>query len=232
MLLSTPAIVLHVFPYSDTSVIARVFTRQLGMRSYIIKGRGGSRGRLRQSLLQPLSPLDMVVYDNHRTQLNHVKELSSRRPDMAADPISASLRFFAAEVLYKALREDEPMPALFDYVDTLDLNLRPSQFPVTFLLRTAAHLGIEPMDNYSAANPLFHLEEGRFVASTDELTLTADDSLLLHAHLAALHNSTVPPAAALERRQRLLDALIAYFQVHLSGFHNFKSSEILHEVLA
>ena len=53
MLLSTPGLVLHTTPYAETSVVAKVFTRQLGVRSYIIKGvRGGSsRSRVKQNLL-------------------------------------------------------------------------------------------------------------------------------------------------------------------------------------
>ena len=46
MLLSTPGLVLHTTPYAETSVVCKVFTRQLGMRSYIIKGVRGNRGRV------------------------------------------------------------------------------------------------------------------------------------------------------------------------------------------
>ena len=62
--LSTPALVLHTTQYKETSVIAKIFTRQLGVRSYILKGvrKGGSRTK--QNLLQPLSYLDLVVYNN------------------------------------------------------------------------------------------------------------------------------------------------------------------------
>ena len=117
MLLSTPGLVLHTTPYAESSVVAKVFTRQLGLRSYIIKGVRGRSGRVKQNLLQPLSSLDMVVYANPKTDLNHVKELAPRHPGQPSDPVANALRFFMTEVLYKALREAEPMPALFDYVD-------------------------------------------------------------------------------------------------------------------
>ena len=52
MLLSTPGLVLHTTPYSESSVVAKVFTRQLGVRSYIIKGVRGPRGRVKQICLQ------------------------------------------------------------------------------------------------------------------------------------------------------------------------------------
>ncbi len=54
MLLSTPGLVLHTTPYGESSVVAKVFTRQLGVRSYIIKGVRNGRSRVKQNLMQPL----------------------------------------------------------------------------------------------------------------------------------------------------------------------------------
>lgn len=240
MLLSTPGIVLHTTPYGETSVVARVFTRQLGARSYIIKGVRGLRSRVKQNLLQPLSCLDMVVYDNPRNDLNHVKELAARHPEVpasAADQaVAHALRFFMTEVLYKALREAEPMPDLFDYVEQNSMpdghSTGPStaEFPIVFLLAVAHHLGIEPLDNHTPREPLFDLQEGRFVATATETSLSPALSLLLHSYLPARHGAgtTTPP---LNDRRSLIDALLAYFQLHLAGFHSFHSHEILHTVL-
>ena len=146
MLLSTPGLVLHTTPYSESSVVVKVFTRQLGVRSYIIKGVRGRGGRVKRklgdqsganlSLLQPLTCLDMVVYNNEKTDLNYIKELSPRHSSTVSSfhslslpltpshsPIENALRFFMTEVLYKALREAEPMPALFDYIEKINRGL-------------------------------------------------------------------------------------------------------------
>ena len=230
MLLSTPGLVLHTTPYAETSVVCKVFTRQLGMRSYIIKGVRGNRGRMKQNMLQPLSSLDMVVYDSHRTQLNYIKELSPRRPDTPSEPVGNALRFFMTEVLYKALREEEPMPELWDYVDTTSRQVGEgiglANLPITFMLGVADHLGVMPMDNLSPAEPYFDLDDGRFVGLPEEATLPLGLSALLHQYLGP-----EPPVAPLQERNALLSALIAYFELHLSGFRNFTSHEILHTIL-
>ena len=240
MLLSSPALVLHTTPYGDTSLIAKVFTRLLGVRSYIIKGSRTSRAKLKVNLLQPLSSLDMVVYDNPHTTLNYVKEMSPRHPQPYSDPIVNALRFFMTEVLYKALREAEPMPALWDYVDCQSsVGSEPAaNVPVTFMLKVAYHMGIEPLDNHSHREPYFDLQEGRFVSEPDENTLPAALSRTLHEYLSSsrLDSSTPQPlshpvTASLQERLTLLDALIAYFQLHLSGFAHFHSHEILHTIL-
>ena len=125
--LSTEALVLHTTNYSETSVIAKIFTRQLGVRSYMLKGVRKGGGKVKQNLLQPLSYLDLVVYNNPKNQINYMKEVAPHRgSDVwgAASPAEEmtrhALRFFMTEVLYKTLREEEPMPELFDYVvDTI-----------------------------------------------------------------------------------------------------------------
>ena len=231
MILSTPGQVLHTTPYGDASVIVKVFTRQLGLRSYIIKGVRGRNARVKQNLLQPLTSLDMVVYDNPHSDLNHVKELSPRRPSQPSEPVANALRFFMTEVLYKTLHEAEPMPDLWDYVDELVDGRQPvstGQLPVVFMLHVARHLGIEPLDNRTAREPYFDLQEGRYVSVPTETTLSAELSAMLHEYLTSDVSHTSFPLAD---RTALLNALIAYFQLHLSSFRDFTSHEILHAIL-
>ena len=252
MLLSTPALVLHTTPYSESSVVAKVFTRQFGVRSYIIKGVRGGRGRVKQNLLQPLSSLDMVVYDNPKTDLNYIKELSSRHPDTLTQSsnqaIAHSLRFFMTEVLYKALREAEPMPALFDYVEEITTHypLPTTHLPITFLLTVARHLGIEPRDNHCGREPYFDIQEGCYVSAPTETTLSPILSALLHQYLSSFHLPALqacdrrgatlslpftPFHSPLEDRTALINALLNYYHLHLGGFAHFHSHEILHTVL-
>lgn len=246
MLLSTPGLVLHTTPYGETSVVAKVFTRQLGVQSYLVKGVRSRSGRAKQSFFSPLTSLDMVVYDSRRGELSYIKELSPRHPDHAADALANAHRFFMAEVLYRSLREDEPLPDLWDYVEHTEAdNLgvlgetlnhdasTPSSvdLPICFLLTVAHHLGIEPLDNHTPHNPYFDLQEGRFVDSPTETTLTRDHSALLHDYLVASISTFHSPLSTLSSRRAIIDALIAYYQLHLSSFRHFRSHEILHTIL-
>lgn len=234
--LSTPGLVLHTTAYSETSVIAKIFTRQLGVRSYIIKGvrKGGSRTK--QNLLQPLSYLDLVVYNNPKTNINYLKEIGPHAGRDAADsePVRNALRFFMTEVLYKTLREEEPMPELFDYVAGCAQFQMPAQelasYPIRFLLTVSRHLGIEPLDNYSSREPLFDIAGGRYCFTGDN-TLPSGQSQLLHCYLEAEHEDSPIPLATLSQRTELINRLLEYYQLHLAEFRNFKSHEILHTVL-
>ena len=237
MILSTAGLVLHTTPYGEASVVVKVFTRQLGMRAYLVKGVRGPRGRVKQNLLQPLSCIDMVVYDNPKRDLNYIKELSPRHPDclnfsLHSDlAIQNALRFFMTEVLYKALREEEPLPDLFDYVEDLTTHYpQPTtHLPISFLLAVTRYLGVDPLDNHSSQKPLFDLQEGRFVSIPSETTLSPFLSTMLHEYLSDFNSQL--STFDLNDRRALIDALIAYYQLHLSGFHDFHSHEILHTIL-
>lgn len=239
--LSTPALVLHTTSYSESSVIAKIFTRQLGVRSYIIKGVRKSGSKTKQNLLQPLSHLDLVVYNNPKTQINYIKEMGQHAHrqqeqcrQLSEVAVHNALRFFMTEVLYKTLREEEPMPDLFDYVaDTCSFqstDIKPSQQPILFLLKVSRHLGIEPLDNYSVREPLFDMLAGRYQYAGEQ-TLNASISQLLHYYLQALHTGSPLPIATLAQRTELINRLLEYYQIHLAEFRNFKSHEILHTVL-
>lgn len=259
MLLTTQGLVLHTTKYAETSIIAKVFTRELGCCSYIVKGVRSARSRAKQNLMQPLSHLEMTVYNNPKKQLQYIKEMRLATPigSLSTDGVRMALLFFMDEVLYKALKDNEPNPALFDYVvDELQL-LQDSQqtaaasesvtmrsnahFPIRFLLRTAHFLGIEPMDNYSSREPLFNLKEGRFLSTPTPTAVAADPdadyfldphaSIQIHSCLSSTRHNGSEPSLNASQRSTTLNNLIEYYHVHLSDFKNFKSHEVLHAVL-
>lgn len=246
MLLNTQGIVLHTVNYSETSVVAKIFTRQLGERSYLVKGVNKARSRTKRNLLQPLSYLDMTVYDNNRRQLQYIKEMQPARQltRCVTDSAKTSILFFMNEVLYKTIKEEEPNPQLFDYVvrqmEHLDATNEPlGNYPILFLLRLSRYLGIEPRNNYSRQEPCFQLHEGRFLAPPTRWTdprdldyyLEEGVSVVLHHFLEAAYCDTPCPILGAEKRRALTDTLVQYYRVHLPDFFNLKSADILHTVL-
>ncbi len=257
MLRNTEGLVLHTTKYAETSIIAKIFTRELGLRSYIVKGVRSAGGRTKQNMLQPLSHLGMTVYDNPKKQLQYIKEMrpAAHRNSIAGNSVKMALVFFMDEVLYKSLREEEPNPQLFDYVvaqldelEQADTERPPSAapqqqatLPISFLLHTSRHLGIEPLDNYSIHEPLFNLKEGRFLAPPSAYASTtnpnvhyfldAHASSTLHYCLLGIHQQNAMPLMSAPQRKTALCNLLEYYQVHLNDFKRFQSHEVLHAVL-
>lgn len=245
--LNTQGLVLHTTNYSETSVVARIFTRQLGERSYLVKGVRGGKSKAKRNLLQPMSYLEMTVYDNRRSQLQYIKEMQPARQmnGCVANSIKTSLLFFMNEVLYKAVKEEGPNPQLFDFlirqIELLDNTSEPlGDFPVLFLLRLAHYLGIEPLDNYSRMEPLFQMKEGRFLAppygyadpQSLDYYLADADSLHLHCYLDSLRSGHPCPILPATCRRALMNILLQYYSIHLPGFKEVKSVEVLHQILA
>ncbi|MBP5189344.1 MAG: DNA repair protein RecO [Bacteroidales bacterium] len=247
MILTTQGLVLHTTKYGETSVIAKIFTRQLGLCSYIVKGVRSASGRTKQNLLQPLSHLEMTVYNNPKHQLQYIKEMrpAAHYNNMHSDGSKLALLFFMDEVLYKSLKDEEQNQSLFDYVvsklEHLDRESNITSMPIDFLIGTAHHLGIEPMDNYSKHEPLFNLKEGRFQAPPTTYTsatnpnaeyfLDAPSSSHIHFYLSSSMGRNPQPQLTARQRNATLNNLLEYYHVHLSDFRNFTSHEVLHSVL-
>lgn len=248
MLVVTSGILLHTTKYADTSVIAQIFTREIGLRSYIVKNVRCGKSHVKQNLLQPMAHLDLVVYNSPKANINHIKEIHQHLPSAPAcnadfvadnspyDPTTRNaLLFFMNEVTYKVMKDEEVNIPYFDYIaETLHeihtaaekhLSFDPN-LPIHFLLNTAHHLGIFPQDNYNPTHTLFDLHEGHFVNQPTDTTLDHNQSLLLHHFL----NHTAQ-SATLTERTSLINNLLQYFQTHLDSFKNFKSHEILHALL-
>lgn len=242
MLLTTQGLVLHTTPYSDSSLIANVFTRELGLKSYMVKGIGRSQRAPKRNLLQPLSHLELTVYNNPRKEVQYVKEMhpTAMPHPYNATPLTAqnlaSLKYFACELLYRSLSPDQPNQTLFDYTtQSLAAISTPggaiAHFPIRYMLQLASHLGIQPMDNYSAKEPRFNLKEGRFTQPQQhqegtDYQVNADLSQLLHQYL-----SDETPQCTLTQRTDLMNTLLEYFNIHLPNFNTFNSTGIIHEIL-
>jgi len=74
MYISTRGIVFWQTKYSDTSLVVRIMTEESGLGSYIIKGARGPKSKIRASLFQPLTILDLVVSNKEKSDLHHIRE--------------------------------------------------------------------------------------------------------------------------------------------------------------
>jgi DNA repair protein RecO (recombination protein O) len=113
MLVSTPAIVLHAFPYGDTSKIARLATRDHGVQSVIAKGALRPRSPF-GACLQSLSAGTARFYLRPHRELHTLAgfDVGDQHAALAADvPRFAAAQALAELVLRFA--EAEPQPDVF-----------------------------------------------------------------------------------------------------------------------
>lgn len=220
MLKKTQGIVIHYIKYRESSIIVKIFTRDLGLKSYIVNGVRSAKSKSKMALYQPLSLLDLVVYDKENASLNRISEVKLNYPfqRIPFDFHRSGVAMFVGEVLSKAIYENYQNEYLFDFIyqsvtflDSETVGL--STYPLSFLLETSRFLGFAPdtageffeQIHPDINSPAFAQEEKKYFA---ELLKSPFDPGI-----------KVPAAI----RKRLLDELLTFYKLHLDTFLDRKS---------
>ncbi|MDX5321894.1 MAG: DNA repair protein RecO, partial [Bacteroidota bacterium] len=156
MLVHTQGIVLHAIKYGDTSLITRIYTRQQGLQSFLVKGVRSQKGSIRPSHLMPLNLLELVYAQRQNKQLHTLKELKCDPVlfEVHAHPVKRGIALFISELLNRCIREEESNAGLFDFlsgsIQILDLHQdHLGLFPHHFCLQLSRYLGFFPDLNYT-----------------------------------------------------------------------------------
>lgn len=235
---TTKGIVLHTVKYSETSVIARIYTSTFGLQSYIIKGVRSAKSKSKASLYQPLSILEMQVSHRQNKQLQFIKECRRQYAyqSIPFDTVKSAMALFMLEVISKSIREHEENGELFDFIYDVLCNLDTSEklnpdFHLLFLVQLSRHLGFMPHENYSEEFAYFEMNEGVFTVPNERLhTLGKNESKLLYDLMQRNLFDSTPNHLIKVERKRMLHILLDYYQLHIEKF-SLKSPEILEEVL-
>lgn len=235
MLEKSEGLVIKTTRYSESSVIARIFTREFGWLNFHIPGVRSSKNKSKGNLFQPLQYLEMDIYHHPGKNLMKIKDY---RPGyiyrkLPFDMIRQSVAIFMLEVLSKCIHEEERNPLLYDFVRQQLIQLDEDErldlmMPATFLLQLSTILGFQPLASDRDQAEYFHLEDGHFneMAGHPEMTLDLKTSGVLKRILN-------DPSSVLtsQERQLLVDGFIRYFQIHIPGFKQPTSLDILRQVL-
>ena len=118
MLVKTRGIVLNYIKYRETSIIARIYTEQLGLQTYVVNSVRKKGPTMRMALFQPLSLLEMVVYPSAHGGITRISEYKSAHPfqSLHYDIRKSSMAFLLAEIVSLTVKEEESSPALFNFL--------------------------------------------------------------------------------------------------------------------
>jgi DNA repair protein RecO (recombination protein O) len=238
MLHTTQGIVLHSFKYSDTSVVARILTHNLGLQSYLVQGVRKKGSKVKASLFQHLNLVDLVVWHKDSQGLQRIKEIQCSHPlvNLGIDIRKSTIAMFLSEMLLNAFQhQQETQPAAFRFITDSVLQLEEmeenlSLFHIIFLFELTRHLGFAPATGYSDDKCHFNLREGIYEKIPDSLSLDSPESqyfsMLTQVSLQDKSLPRVPPPV----RRNILRHLVTYYRLHMEGFREIKSLEILETV--
>ena len=239
MLHKTRGIVIHFTNYSESSVVAKVYTEAFGIQSYLINSVRSKKGKVKQNMLQPLTLLNLVVYHKDRPGLQRISEINlhSNLNNIHLDIRKSALTIFLAEFLNKTLHEEEANPELFEFLIQHILLLNEleeeiSLFHLHFMLGLTKFLGFLPGGIYSETNKYFDLKEGIFVPILPTHSGFIKDSLAKEFSELLLAESGDLKHISLSKNHKkdLLSAILSYYHHHISGFGEMKSLSILEEI--
>jgi DNA repair protein RecO (recombination protein O) len=248
MLHKTRGIALHTVKFSETSIIAKIYTELFGLQSYLIRGIRKQHSRIKPGLFQPLTILDLTVYYKETGSLHSIKEVHNLYPyqNLPFDIMKSSIALFMNELIYKSIREEEPNQELFDFLfetcielDSVKSNI--TLFPLLFTLKLTKFLGFMPRVDKSPEKEIFNMKDGIFQENPPDhkyylrppLTtflkelINPEPSSLSHQSLTGEHKPE-----KLKLRNELLEQILIYYKLHLPDFREIRSHQILHTILA
>jgi len=225
MLFKTRGIVLNFIKYSESSIIAKVYTEEFGIQSYIVNSIRSKNSKTKIALFQPLTLLDLVVYHKPSGGLQRISELKCLYPfkSIPFELHKSAVAIFIAEVLSKTLKEDYSNYPLFQYlfqtIATLDeATSTIENFHLKFLINLSSYLGFMP----TCVNDI--LTTG-YIKAASTLETEYIEMLLSQSDLALIttKNST---------RRICMEYLAEFYSYHVENFGTLNSIKVLREVFS
>lgn len=233
-------IVLQSIRYGDTSLIVKVFTRNYGLKSYMVKGAFNRSSKNHVALFQNLNFINYVgVEKANKSTLGYMKDvqLSYVFHSLPLVMNKSAIMMYVDELLLKTLTEQEQNEALYNFIvrslQWLDLVEKDyANFPLFFTLELSRHLGFYPKSNHKDGY-CFDMMEGSFAQNypLHPYYFDSESATLLSRFLDTGIEEACHILLHVYQRRELLDKLIVFMRLHAPVMKDFHSHEILKSVL-
>ncbi len=228
-------IVLKSLKYSETSLILDIYTQEKGLQSFIVSGVRKAKSKM-ANVFSPMNIIDLVAY-NSNDKLSRIKEgtYAYTFANLNMDVVRSSIGVFLIDLARSCIKEKEQNEGLYHYLknELVELDTHPkdiANLPLRYCISMASHLGFSLSSDYHPERPFFDLGSGQFIEDDIRRKYTLDEEKSLQLHSLMSHS----PTLRLTRPQRaeLLDDLIKYYKIHVEGFHELRSLNVLRTILS
>ena len=224
------AIALNYLKQGESSIIAKIFTEEKGLQSFIVKGVRAKKAKKKLGLFQPLQLLNINATHITKNSLQYISEITIAH-NQVSDGIDMKKNFisiFVAEVISKVLLETEKDKALFKFIWELKNDLSNFEeinpnFPLIFLIGLSEQLGFLPSKDQIDGD-YFNLELGEFTNNQQQLNhfIKKDNSYYLRK-LLENKDINIP----YKNRNKILLHLIQYYKLQHHELKNMTSHLII-----
>ena len=241
-MVKTDGIVFRSLKYRETSLIIDIYTKELGLRSYLVNGVRSSKSKNSGNILQAMSQLDLMVYDKHGAdKLNRIKEfkLAKFYSKLPFDVIRSMIGQFMIEVLRNCIKDNEANYEIYEFIEDWFSFLDESPHSIAnliplFLVELAGKIGFAFEKERKAGYETFDLQEGQFLQGGPGHRYYLDGNLsdilflFIQSNKQEVHNLKLTN----NQRSELIDQLIIYYRLHIESFRELRSLDILRSILA
>jgi len=223
------AIFLHRIPYSESSLIVTLYTKNNGIQKMLFQG-----GKKKVAVLFPLAIGEITYYNRPESTLGKLNAFESVQAlqSITTNPFKSTIVFFIAEVIQNCLRTEEKEESIFLFlvsmIETLETSTEIANFPVQFLIDFSEHIGIQP-----------HIEDenGRYFNLNEGIIghqYSSGDILIEGLVVAAIQQQISIGTIQLNAfvRKELLAVMLQYYKMHIPQFKDLKTLEIVREILS
>ena len=219
MLVKTSGVVLKTIKYSDTSLISKIFTRDYGMLTFMLKGALRSIKKGKGNILQPAYILDMEIHYKENRNFQIIKEykLATIYQSIDFHFRKKSIALFLVEFSQNLLSSNETNEELFELLIKILLLLDDPDLPddniaIEYMKSCASLLGFGfTQDNQEGK--YFDLLQGSFDTSKkNRHTLDLKESKLIY-DFATNDQFILTPT----QRKTLFEIFLEYFGVAHTG---------------
>lgn len=233
------AIVLSSIPYSESSIICKLYTEEFGLKSYIVRSAKKKNSPTPTSHFQSLNIIEFEAYNSVKSKLETIRtsSLILENLNLNFSIVKNALTFFVAEIIHLSLKEANPNKELFDYLfnqihllkNSKDEDL--AEFHLHFMIEFADHLGLAPMNNYSEYEVFFDPIAGKFTNKADAQNFNKQTSFTLHRFISQKEITNEKICKNKIERNIILEALIIFYSIHITNHSQIKSHKILTTIL-
>ena len=224
------AIALSYLKQGESSIIAKIFTEEKGVQSFIVRGVRANKSKKKLGHFQPLQLLSINATHLTKNSLQYISEIALEHTQIT-DGIDIKKNFlsiFVAEVISKVLLETEKDKALFKFMWELKIDLNSIEkinpnFPIIFLIRLSEYLGFSPSKE-EINGAYFNMELGGFTNNNQQLNyyIEKDNSTYLR-ELLENKDINIP----YQNRNQILLHLIQYCKLQHHELKNMTSHLII-----
>lgn len=222
-------IVLSRIAYSESSWVIQCFTREHGLKSFLVQG--GKKKYASQ--IQALSHIEFSYSQKHEDQLARMYEIQDATNQSAIrfDPVRSSICFFEAEFVRQCVHEGHPDLPLYDFlcqeIQYLSAHDQLANYVIYWVLEMTRLLGFQPQVIDDRAN-YFDLQQGELGWQRDPMTdpklVIEDETVPVLAQLLKLNKEGILQQALPKAiRQQLLEHLLRFMRTQHNAFREIKS---------